>query len=112
MTNLEERCLEIEGVVFKMDYGEEGSFYSQVILADPAIGITAKALESFGHIDEGSECLCLNNKYILEWHDELRLEREFEFTLRSIEDRYLNRERLMALFYPENYNDIAECAFK
>lgn len=112
MTNLEERCIEAEGVVFKMDYGEEGSFYAQVVLADPAIGITAKALETFGGIDKGSECLCLNNKYILDWKNEIRLENEFEFTLKSIENRYLDRERLMTLFYPRNFNGIAECAFK
>lgn len=112
MTNLEERRIEAEGVVFKVDYVEDGSFYAQVVLADPAIGITAKALETFGDIDNGSECLCLNNKHILDWNVESRLEREFEFTLKSIEDRYLDRERLMTLFYPNSFNAIAECAFK
>lgn len=113
MKSLEERCLEVEGVVFKMDYGEEGSFYAQVVLADPAIGITAKALENLLTVKKGSECLCLNNKSIIRWHDEIRLEKEFEFVLNSIENRCFITEKLMSIFYSDNGNGrMSECAFK
>ena len=122
MDNLEERYKEIEGVVFKMDHGDF-SFYAQVVLADPDIGITAKALE-YGRwineeyylffVDKGEEVLCLNNKNMLNNCGEIFLRKGQLVCLLCIENRYLNVKNVDKYIYGGSRygSTLDQCAFQ
>lgn len=122
MKSLEERYLEIEDIVFKIDEGEYGSFYAQVVLAESEIGITAVAIEDFKIEDggeeiivhkKGDECFCFNNKDILEFTNKNMLNEQQLYVLESIKNRYFDNPRFISIFYPYSLlGEMSECAFK